>query len=218
MASKFPQELISALMFHVLDYLKTVKFPSYTSMRLMTALLSVVGFSGITGCTLFNGPVHPYIEDKQQEPDKTIFLLKHLDSFNLTLEQRQNLLETIETTLLVNTENNDEAETNLYRALLLIHPDASVSELEKAGNLLMEYGKKHYTKDEHAHQKVYLYLLKLQNAFMARLKEANSLQQKLDALNETIKSQRRRNQLLQNKIDALTEIEQRINLRSDNNL
>lgn len=197
--------------------MNTFVFSRYSSIRLVTTLISVILFSGVTGCTLFSKPVQPFIEEKQSTPDKTIFLLKHLDSFNLTLEQRQNLLETFQSTFSVNNEKKDEAERSLYHALLLTHPDASLNELEKAGTLLMEYGKKHYGKDDQAHQTVYLYLLKLQNALIERLKETNSLKQKLESLNDAVKSQKRRNLLLQNKIDALTEIEQRINLRSDTN-
>jgi len=100
------------------------------------------------------------------------------------------------------------------RVFLLTNHEASYRELKEAEHLLQnQLNSNHVESREYVSLELHDYILKLNLYFQKKKSEAVLLQRQLDARNHSIKTQELVNEVLANKIEALTNIEQRMKLR-----
>jgi len=100
------------------------------------------------------------------------------------------------------------------RVFLLTHDKASYRELREAEQLLLnKLNSKHIESREYGSQALHDYMLKLNLYFQKNKSEVVLLQRQLNARDRSIKTQKLVNEVLENKIEALTNIEQRMKRR-----
>jgi len=113
---------------------------------------------------------------------------------------------------LVNTPSNNQQ--TWLRVFLLTHDKASYRELREAEQLLqIKLNSQNIESSEYGSQALHDYILKLNLYFQKNKSEVVLLQRKLNARDRSIKTQKLVNEVLENKIEALTNIEQRMKLR-----
>jgi len=113
-----------------------------------------------------------------------------------------------------NVEPPKSDQQTWLRIFLLTHHEASYRELKKAEQLLQnKLNSNHVESREYVSQELHDYILKLNLYFQKKKSEAVLLQRQLDERNRSIETQKLVNEVLENKIEALTNIEQRMKLR-----
>jgi hypothetical protein len=109
-------------------------------------------------------------------------------------------------------------QDTLLRSMLLCHEAASDEELQEAERLLKSTFISESPEVRHEEYQVRNYLLKLNKVFQTKKLEVSALQEKISKYRRLIKKQQKANKVLENKIEALTDIEHQINLRPDKNI
>jgi len=129
-----------------------------------------------------------------------------LEALMLTPSERKKALSTVEIPR--------KTRHTWLRVFLLTHEEASYRELQEAEKLMKnELNSKNTEPSEYASQELYDYILKLNLYFQKNKSEIVLLQRQLNARDRSIKTQKLVNEVLENKIEALTNIEQRMKLR-----
>lgn len=177
-------------------------------------LFIILLVQGLIACSTHKTSIMPTIDAPSEthvrsleECDISLSTEIWIHAFVLPASLRIEALRAVET-----PDNNQQM---LLRAILLTHSEASYRELKEAESLLLkQLTFNDETSVECESKKWFEYILKLNQMLQKQKSEIVLFQRQLNEQNKTIKTQANENAELHKKIEALTNIEHRMKLRS----